>query len=62
MGKIGYSQYSPTKFCEEASRMPKTGTIPYGIETSIYLYTIQSPGYEKENLSKPGNYKNDRRW
>ena len=55
MGMIGYSQYSPTKFALRGlAECLRQELIPYGIETSIYFVsTIQSPGYEKENLSKP---------
>ena len=55
MGMIGYSQYSPTKFALRGlAECLRQELIPYGIGTSIYFVsTIQSPGYEKENLSKP---------
>lgn len=55
MGMIGYSQYSPTKFALRGlAECLRQELMPYGIETSIYFVsTIKSPGYEKENLTKP---------
>lgn len=55
MGMIGYSQYSPTKFALRGlAECLRQELIPYGIKTSIYFVsTIKSPGYEKENLTKP---------
>lgn len=55
MGMIGYSQYSPTKFALRGlAECLRQELLPYGIKTSIYFVsTIKSPGYEKENLTKP---------
>ena len=55
LGMIGYSQYSPTKFALRGlAECLRQELIPYGIKTSIYFVsTIKSPGYEKENLTKP---------
>lgn len=55
MGMIGYSQYSPTKFALRGlAECLRQELIPYGIKTSIYFVsTINSPGYEKENQTKP---------
>lgn len=55
MGMIGYSQYSPTKFALRGlAECLRQELLPYGIKVSIYFVsTIASPGYEKENLTKP---------
>lgn len=55
MGMVGYSQYSPTKFALRGlAECLRQEFIPYRIDVSIYFVsTIQSPGYEKENLTKP---------
>ena len=55
MGMIGYTQYAPTKFALRGlAECLRQELIPYGIKTSIYFVsTIKSPGYEKENLTKP---------
>lgn len=55
MGMIGYTQYSPTKFALRGlAECLRQELIPYGIKTSIYFVsTIKSPGYDKENLTKP---------
>ncbi len=55
MGMIGYSQYSPTKFAlRSLAECLRQELLPYGIGVSIYFVsTIASPGYEKENLTKP---------
>lgn len=55
MGMIGYSQYSPTKFALRGlAECLRQELIPYNIRVSIYFVsTINSPGYEKENITKP---------
>lgn len=55
MGMIGYSQYSPTKFAlRSLAECLRQELLPYGIKVSIYFVsTIASPGYERENLTKP---------
>lgn len=55
MGMIGYSQYAPTKFALRGlAECLRQELLPYGIGVSIYFVsTIKTPGYERENLTKP---------
>lgn len=56
MGMVGYGQYSPTKFALRGlAECLRQEFLLYGLQVHIYFVsTIESPGYEQENRSKPG--------
>jgi 3-dehydrosphinganine reductase len=56
MGMVGYSQYSPTKFALRGlAECLNQEFLPYGITFHVYFVaSIKTPGYESEQLTKPG--------
>lgn len=54
-GMIGYTQYAPTKFAIRGlAESLRQELLPYGIRVHVYFVaTINSPGNETENMTKP---------
>lgn len=55
VGLAGYTQYAPTKYALRGlAECLRQELLPHSIDVHIYyVATILSPGYEKEQLSKP---------
>lgn len=54
-GMVGYASYAPTKFAVRGlAECLRQELLPHGISVHIYyVATINSPGYEAENATKP---------
>lgn len=55
MGMVGYSQYSPTKFAIRGlAECLRQELLIHEISVHVYFVsTIETPGYERENRTKP---------
>jgi 3-dehydrosphinganine reductase len=55
MGMIGYAQYAPTKFAIRGlAECLRQEFKPLGIDVHVYyVSTINTPGFEQENVKKP---------